>query len=94
MLSKTNENITLNVNIPSERKGYNGVKYCFVGVNKYSDGYVKMENGAYQLVGKPIPPTENDFGSDVYYSYNGYVTVSPLNNVLTDLTLLSEFLKQ
>lgn len=93
LFSKIKEDITLNVNIPSAKKGFNGVKYCYVGINKYSDGYVKMENGAYQLVGKPIPPTESDIGSDVYYSYKGYVTVSPLNNVLTDLTLLSEFLK-
>ena len=93
LLTKLDGETTLNVNIPSTKKGYNGVKYCFVGINKYSDGYMKVNEDVYQLVGKPIPPTESDFGSDVYYSYKGFVTISPLKNVLTDHSTLSEFNK-
>ena len=60
---------------------------------KLSDKDIETEKGVFQLVGKPIPPTESDFGSDVYFAYNGYITISPLNSILTDFNLLSEYSK-
>ncbi|MBR6737491.1 MAG: 5'/3'-nucleotidase SurE [Clostridia bacterium] len=93
LFSKLDKSVTFNVNVPTLKSKLNGVKYCFVGVNKYTDGYVETAKNVYQLIGKPIPPTENDFGSDVYYAHKGFITVTPLKCVLTDYSLLMELTK-
>ncbi|MBQ3234559.1 MAG: 5'/3'-nucleotidase SurE [Clostridia bacterium] len=81
----------LNVNMPnlpfSEVKG---VKLCPAGVCKYSDGYVSTGDGVYRLIGEPIKPTEADFGTDVYYSAKGYVTVSPLSPRVNNVEVLKD----
>jgi 5'-nucleotidase len=91
LLSNVNSSYTLNVNIPNvkfdEVKGY---KFCSAGVCRYTDGYIKTDEDTYRLIGEPIPPTESDFGTDVYYTYNGYVTITPVTHRVTDYNALEK----
>ena len=82
----------MNVNIPNVKSSeINGVKFCSAGRCKYSDGYIKTAENVYKLIGEPIPPTEEDFGTDVYYSALNYVTVTPLCHNVTDFSALKKF---
>lgn len=91
LLDYTLNTHTLNVNIPNVNASeVKGVKFCTAGVCKYSDGYVKTAENTYKLVGEPIPPNESDYGTDVYYSSLGYVTVTPVMHTVTDLNVLSK----
>ncbi len=75
----TDINHTLNINIPNvDFEEIKGIKFCKTGVCRYTDGYVKTNNNCYQLVGEPIPPTDNDFDTDVYYTYNNYISITPV----------------
>ncbi|MBO5926429.1 MAG: 5'/3'-nucleotidase SurE [Clostridia bacterium] len=70
---------TLNVNVPNiDFDKIKGVKFCKSGVCRYADEYIKVAENTYQLVGNPIPPTEKDFDTDVYYVHNGYVSITPV----------------
>ena len=83
---------TLNVNIPN--LNYNeikGVKFCKSGVCRYTDGYIKIKDDTYQLVGTPIPPTEDDYDTDVYYSHNGYVSITPVVHKVLSEEYLEKF---
>ena len=82
---------TLNVNIPNvDVSLIKGVEFCNAGVCKYSDGYVKTDEFTYKLIGEPIPPSENDVGTDVYYSSLNYVTVTPVTHRVTDENALNK----
>lgn len=85
LVSLTSGAYTLNVNLPNvDESQIQGVKFCKAGVCKYSDGYVKTGEFTYKLVGEPIPPNENDVDTDVYYSANNFVTVTPVTHRVTD----------
>lgn len=82
---------TLNVNLPNVNAcDVLGVQFCRAGVCKYSDGYVKTAENTYKLIGEPIPPNENDFDTDVYYSNKNYVTVTPVTHKVTDENVLKK----
>ncbi len=82
---------TLNVNIPNvDFTEIKGVKFCRAGVCKYSDGYIKTSENTYKLIGEPIPPSETDAGTDVYFSSKNYVTVTPVSHKVTDEAVLSK----
>lgn len=82
---------TLNVNLPNVNAcDVKGVQFCRAGVCKYSDGYVKTSDNTYKLIGEPIPPSENDFDTDVYYSAKNYVTVTPVTHRVTDESVLKK----
>lgn len=85
-------NYVLNVNIPNVLESeIKGVKFCNAGVCKYTDGYISTGENVYRLIGEPIKPTEKDFGTDVYYSALGYVTVSPLTPSVNNTEVLEKF---
>jgi broad specificity polyphosphatase/5'/3'-nucleotidase SurE len=85
LVENASSEYVLNVNIPNVCESeIKGVVFCKAGVCKYSDGYVSSSEGVYKLIGEPIPPTEKDIGTDVYYSYNNFVTVSPLTPFVTN----------
>ena len=85
LVENASSEYVLNVNIPNVCESeIKGVVFCKAGVCKYSDGYVSSSEGVYKLIGEPIPPTEKDIGTDVYYSYNNFVTVSPLTPSVTN----------
>lgn len=89
LLKNISSSYTLNVNIPNIKfADIKGVKFCGAGVCKYSDGYIKTGDDTFRLVGEPIPPTENDADTDIYYTYNGYVTVTPVTHRVTDYNAL------
>lgn len=91
LLLITSKDYVLNVNIPNvSLEEIQGVKLCSAGKCKYSDGYVKTAENVYKLIGEPIPPTEADFGTDVYYSAKNYVTVTPLCPNVTDYNALKD----
>ena len=70
---------------------YKGVKFCKPGVCRYTDGYVKVKETTYKLICKPIPPSEKDYGTDVYYSFNNYVTVTPVVHTVKSDYYLKKF---
>ncbi len=79
LVELASKDYTLNVNIPNINfTELKGVKFCKTGVCTYTDGYTEVGEGVYQLVGEPIPPSEKDFGTDVYYTNNGYVSITPV----------------
>jgi 5'-nucleotidase len=91
LLNFVDNSHTLNVNIPNVKfNEVKGVIVCGAGVCKYSDGYVKTGENTFKLIGEPIPPNENDYGTDVYYSYKNYVTVTPVSHQVTDFELLEK----
>ena len=86
LLLMCDSSYTLNINIPNvDFSSIKGVKICKSGDIQYSDGYIKIDETTYKLVGEPIPPTEKDFGTDVYYASLGYVTITPVvHSVIND----------
>ena len=77
---------TLNVNIPNINYcDVKGIKFCKTGVCRYTDGYNKINENTYQLVGKQIPPTDDDKDTDLYFTYNGYISITPvIHKVLSE----------
>ena len=91
LLDFTLNSHTLNVNLPNVNyEDVKGVVFCKAGVCKYSDGYIKTGENTYKLVGEPIPPNENDYGTDVYYSSKNFVTVTPVTHQVTDFEILKK----
>lgn len=83
---------TLNINIPNiNYDEIKGVKFCKTGVCRYTDGYNKINVNTYQLVGKPIPPTDNDIDTDVFFTYNGYVSITPVVHKVLSEEYLEKF---
>ncbi len=79
----------LNVNVPNlEKSEIKGVKVTKTGIQLYSDGYVKTENGGYMLVGVPKEHDLNEPDCDVEWNRAGYVTVTPLSRDKTDRAAL------
>lgn len=79
----------LNVNVPNvEKSEIKGVKITKTGIQLYSDGYVKTENGGYMLVGVPKEHDLNEPDCDVELNRENYVTVTPLSRDKTDKSAL------
>ena len=78
-ISYASKEYTLNINVPNVDKcDIKGIKVCKPGVCRYSDGYIKTSDTTFRLIGEPLPPTEDEFETDVYYLYNNYVSVTPV----------------
>lgn len=78
----------LNVNMPN----YDpiGVRFAPIGIQKYSDSYVKNEDGTYRLIGEPTEIEQNRY-CDVELSRRGYVTVTPVLYDRTDYDAMKRF---
>ena len=69
----------LNINVPNvEYKKIKGVIVTTQGDNKYDDYYIKHDGDNWYLTGEKINP-EFATHDDVFYSENGYVTVTPIS---------------
>lgn len=78
---------------PDEIKG---VKYTFLGKRSYHDHYVVEDAGdgilSYQLHG--IVSSEDIGGSDLTELKNGYITITPLGNDITDYYYLNSIRRE
>lgn len=82
--------LLLNVNVPyRENQGIKGIEVCKIGGPIY-DYYFKDkdENGHTTLKVDGRKDTELEEGTDRYYLYNGYITITPLKYDLTNFKLL------
>ena len=83
---------TLNVNIPNVNCGdEKGIVFTGLGVNRYSDTYVKTSENGYKLIGDMLEPLESDKYTDVYYSALNYVTLSPVVHISTTNELVNKY---
>ncbi len=90
-LNLTCNDYTLNVNIPNVNVNeIKGVKICDVGNNRYADRYVKSDENTYRLIGEMLKPDSAD-QTDVYYSINNFVTVTPIVHISTDNNLINKY---
>lgn len=78
----------LNVNLPNYAP--KGVKFASIGIQKYSDSYVKNDDGTYRLIGEPVD-MKQDENCDVVLSNKGYVTVTPVLYDRTDYAAMKNF---
>ena len=81
LLSNVSKDYVLNVNFPDKK--HNGVKICKLGVQLYSDRYIKNDDGSYMLVGDLLKNDKNDDDCDVEWLRKDYITITPL---ITDRT--------
>ena len=83
ILSYVSKDYTLNINIPNvEKVKIKGVKVCKAGICKYTDGYIKTSENSYKLIGEPIPPSKDEYQTDVYYVYDNYVSLTPVVHLM------------
>lgn len=79
---------TLNVNMPNYKPA--GIKFAPIGIQQYSDNYVKNEDGSYMLVGEPAE-VDQDKNCDVELARAGFVTVTPVLYDRTDYAAIKTF---
>ena len=73
----------LNVNFPSDI--CKGIRVTKQGGMFYSDDFVCKGPDLYLQVGEPVTCTDNDLSVDITAVRNGYVSITPLTHVKTDL---------
>lgn len=73
----------LNVNIPPQKS--RGISITRQGGMFYSDEFVSRGNDMYIQVGDPIVSKSGDLTVDINAIQNGYISISPLTSVYTDL---------
>lgn len=88
LVSIASDKYTLNVNLPNYEP--KGIKFAPIGIQKYSDSYVKKDDGTYMLVGEPTE-VKQDENCDVELSRHGYVTITPVLYDRTDYKAMNTF---
>ena len=73
----------LNVNFPTQKK--RGICITKQGGMYYSDAFVRCDDGTYKQIGDPVTADANDLTTDINATGNGYVSITPLTAVKTDL---------
>lgn len=73
----------LNVNIPASNPF--GIKVTRQGGIYFTDRYISREGNMYIQIGEPITDTEADDRSDIVAVRNGYISVTPITEIRTDL---------
>ena len=73
----------LNINFPSDV--CNGIRVTKQGGVFYSDDFICKGPDLYLQVGEPVPCTNKDLSLDITAVRNGYVSITPLTHVKTDL---------
>lgn len=76
-----------NINIPAEAKG---IRFTRQGGPYYSDEYRPVADGLYQAHGKPVFVPSNDPELDTDSTLSGYITITPLTMIRTDMELFRE----
>ncbi len=81
---------TFNVNIPNKKlEEIFGCKYTKLGLQIYTDEYIKTGEDSYRLIGEPIVHDKNDCDCDVEWNRKNYVTVTPVAFDKTDYLSLN-----
>lgn len=74
----------LNINFPPQKS--RGIMITKQGSMYYSDGFVDQGNNMYLQVGEPLPHDTDDISTDIGAIENGYISITPVTAVKTDLT--------
>ncbi len=89
------EGFILNVNIPfTNLEKIKGTKLTPLGVQIYTDRYVKQDDETFILVGEPSHHDKNVDDCDVEWIKRGYTTVTPIVLDKTDFTTLQGIKKE
>lgn len=94
--NKLQNDIVLNVNVPSIEKQYiKGLKVCKIGTLQYRAFYRESkredESRVYTLEGEEIVDQIEE--TDAYYVGKGYITITPLHYDLTNFSILKDVTK-
>ncbi|MBQ4327887.1 MAG: 5'/3'-nucleotidase SurE [Clostridia bacterium] len=81
----------LNVNFPPQKS--RGIKITKQGSMYYSDEFVDKGNNMYLQIGEPFPHDSADITTDIGAIENGYISITPLTAVKTDLTAYEKMKK-
>ncbi len=73
----------LNVNFPPKKS--KGISVTRQGRMYYTDEFVDCGNDMYIQVGEPLPNDSKDLSVDISAIKNGYISVTPLTQIKTDL---------
>lgn len=92
------ENVTVNVNVPHTRpENIKGVKVAPVAYQPYNESYVSQtdENGReiFCVDGHPQPQKDEESGGDCYQLEQGYITITPVQLICTDIETLNDMKK-
>ncbi len=91
LLAVSNSGDIWNINFPEcSFDQIKGVKFTKLGKQIYSDRYIDMGNGQYQLVGERLFHDQNDQDCDVVWVEQGYVSVTPILFNKTDFNKIKE----
>lgn len=92
------ENVTINVNVPSVHKcDINGVKIAPIAFQQYNEQYVRTltDDGkeVFFVDGHPQKQKDEQSGGDCYQLEQGYITITPVQLLCTDIPTLEEMKK-
>ncbi|MDD4839065.1 MAG: 5'/3'-nucleotidase SurE [Clostridia bacterium] len=95
LVSFSSNSVTVNINIPSNKKGNNkGTAVAELGLRHYDDAYTLIskpdEQPRYVLTGTPVSEVDSDKDHDVALSDKGYITITPLTLFTTDFEVLEK----
>lgn len=73
----------LNINFPPQKS--RGTVITKQGSMYYSDGFISQGNDMYLQVGEPLPHDGDDISTDIGAVANGYISITPVTAIKTDL---------
>jgi 5'-nucleotidase len=76
-----------NVNIPFNVKG---IRICRQGGHYYSDDFLPQGNDMYLPKGVCVYEADDDYTIDTHAALNGYISVSPLTIIRTDMDIYNK----
>ena len=76
-----------NVNIPFNVKG---IRICRQGGHYYSDDFLPQGNDMYLPKGVCVYEADDDYTIDTHAALNGYISVSPLTIIRTDMEIYNK----
>ncbi len=82
--------LTLNINIPTPP--FKGIKITNLGIKRYNPEIIENKDprkNQYFWIGMSNPKAQGDKNSDVHIIKEGYITITPLQNDLTDYKSIS-----
>ena len=79
------EHIALSINVPTDDpKLLKGAKIATVGLQRYNDYYVYVENKGYHIMGEPLADIGNDEYTDVELIKDNYISISFVKHEFND----------